>query len=64
MTKRLELRRKGKHFTVVDSTGRVYAREKNATDAHRAWRRAMKGLSRELGERVGPRQFPDQPQRR
>lgn len=44
---RLEIRQRGKHYTVVDNRGRVYAQETDYGYAVRAWRRALTGLSRQ-----------------
>lgn len=51
--RRLEIRQRGKHYTVVDSTGRIYAREKDYGYAYRAWRRAMVGLGKQMGRKRG-----------
>lgn len=64
MARRIEVRRKGRQYAVVDTDGRVYGHHKSEQDAVRHWRRAMKGASREMGERVGPRQFDDNSRRR
>lgn len=57
-TKKLEVRQQGRHYTVVDSTGRVYARENNERDATRTWRRTLKGLSKEAGRHAKPSPGP------
>jgi len=48
--KSLELRKRGKFFTVVDSTGHVYGSEATYEDGVRLYRRTMEGLSK-LGGR-------------
>lgn len=49
--RRVEIRRRGKGYSVVDSTGRVWGYEEQYVDAYRLWRRTLKGLSKRAGER-------------
>ena len=55
----VELRQKGKHYTVVDDTGRTYARETDPVYAEREYKRALTGLGKELGNKVGPKKFDE-----
>lgn len=52
--RRVELRQKGKHFTVTDERGRVLANDTNPADGEASFRRLLVGHSREAA-RVDPK---------
>lgn len=55
MPRKVELRQAGKHFTVVDERGRVYARETNREEGELQWRRTIVGLGKEAGRKIDPK---------